>query len=94
MTRNRCTAPRAALHSEADRGREKGENERAEKCSGWRARREQMSGSKACKQDGAEEGGKKKKLEHEKAEEEETGELLVKKKKKNQCDNLSGGERK
>lgn len=80
MTRNRCTAPRAALHSEADRGREKGENERAEKCSGWRARREQMSGSKACKQDGAEEGGEKKKLEHEKAEEEGDGRAARKKK--------------
>lgn len=80
MTRNRCTAPRAALHSEADRGREKGENERAEKCSGWRARREQMSGSKACKQDGAEEGGGKKKLEHEKAEEEGDGRAARKKK--------------
>lgn len=63
------------------RERREGENERAEKCSGWRARREQMSGSKACKQDGAEEGGVGGgKLEDEKSGGRETGELLAGKK--------------
>lgn len=39
MARNRCTAPRVALRPKTDRGRER--SQRAEKYSGWRARRYQ-----------------------------------------------------